>query len=400
MSTFQLIQAQACQLEAGQLLAATDCLSMGTRAAIDQALYRMVKSGQLVRVSRGLYALERPANAQELAAALADKKGGLSARRTSSPRKMALAKTAHGRVLLDLWARGEQALTRKEIKAATADWRPQDLDAYLSLLPAWLRVALLQCHAKAKSVQLGLAGAYSWSNPQPRDELLIAKVLEQHRFEDMVRVCAHFGMPKVRRVFRQLVYEPMPRACVSRMLGNIAKGLKLAVSFKINSGQDLDRHIQDYAIDGVKVTFHARQAPERPRAQIEYLIDSPKHELTPCGFSVMGLGGLFVMKTLVVYDRVKSRDLYDLMVLTRDHGYTLKDAFAAITAYQPARHQDPEHFKSVLTGVIPLDADDEGFASIQLQVKMKEIYQYFKKWVNGYEVQAVCDFLQSKQNSR
>ena len=48
----------------------------------------------------------------------------------------------------------------------------------------------------------------------------------------------------------------------------------------------------------------------------------------------------------------------------------------------------------------PLDADDEGFASIQLQVKMKEIYQYFKKWVNGYEVQAVCDFLQSKQNSR
>jgi len=172
------------------------------------------------------------------------------------------------------------------------------------------------------------------------------------------------------------------------------------VSFKINSGQDLDRHIQDYAIDGVKVTFHARQAPERPRAQIEYLIASPKHELTPGGFSVMGLGGLFVMKTLVVYDRVKSRDLYDLMVLTRDHGYTLKDAFAAITAYQPARHQDPEHFKSVLTGVIPLDADDEGFASIQLQVKMKEIYQYFKKWVNGYEVQAACDFLQSKQNSR
>ena len=168
------------------------------------------------------------------------------------------------------------------------------------------------------------------------------------------------------------------------------------VSFKINTGQDLDRHIQDYSIDGVKVTFHARQAPERPRAQIEFLIASPKHELTPSGFSVMGLDGLFVMKTLVVYDRVKSRDLYDLMVLTRDHGYTLKDAFAAIAAYQPARHQDPEHFKSVLTGLVPLNKDDEGFASIQLHSKMKDIYQYFKKLLNAYEVQAVSDILQSK----
>jgi hypothetical protein len=168
------------------------------------------------------------------------------------------------------------------------------------------------------------------------------------------------------------------------------------VSFKINTGQDLDRHIQDYAIDGVKVTFHARQAPERPRAQIEFLIASTKHELTPSGFSVMGLDGLFVMKTLVVYDRVKSRDLYDLMVLTRDHGYTLKDAFAAIAAYQPARHQDPEHFKSVLTGLVPLNKDDEGFSSIQLHIKMKDIYQYFKKLLNAYEVQAVSDILQSK----
>ena len=167
------------------------------------------------------------------------------------------------------------------------------------------------------------------------------------------------------------------------------------VSFKINTGQDLDRQIQDYAIDGVKVTFHARQAPERPRAQIDCLLASPKHQMSAGGFSVMGLSGLFVMKTLVVYDRVKSRDLYDLMVLTRDHDFTLKDAFAAIAAYQPVRHQDPEHFKSVLTGVIPFDTDDEGFASIQLQVKMKDLYLYFKKWVNDYEVQAVHDLLKN-----
>ncbi len=55
---------------------------------------------------------------------------------------------------------------------------------------------------------------------------------------------------------------------------------------------------------------------------------------------------------------MKSRDIYDLMVLTRDHGYSLDAIFAAIDAYQPIRHKDPEHFKSVVTGVMPLDKDD------------------------------------------
>ena len=95
------------------------------------------------------------------------------------------------------------------------------------------------------------------------------------------------------------------------------------------------------------------------------------------------------MKSIVVYDRVKSRDIYDLMVLTRDHGYTLDDIFTAIDAYQPIRNKDPEHFKNVVTGLIPVDNDDEGFSSIHLNVKMDEIYKYFKKLISNYEIRAV-----------
>lgn len=95
------------------------------------------------------------------------------------------------------------------------------------------------------------------------------------------------------------------------------------------------------------------------------------------------------MKSIVVYDRVKSRDIYDLMVLTRDHGYTLSDIFAAIDAYQPVRNKDPEHFKSVVTGLIAIDKDDEGFSSIYLNVKMDDVYKYFKKLINDYEIRAV-----------
>ena len=95
------------------------------------------------------------------------------------------------------------------------------------------------------------------------------------------------------------------------------------------------------------------------------------------------------MKSIVMFDRVRSRDIFDLMILTRDHGYTLKEIFAAIDAYQPIRHKDPEQFKSVVTGVIPLDEKDEGFSSIRLNVNMDEIYKYFKILIGDYEVEVV-----------
>jgi hypothetical protein len=159
--------------------------------------------------------------------------------------------------------------------------------------------------------------------------------------------------------------------------------------FKINTSENLDHYIQDYLMDGAKVTFHSRNENERPKQQIEFLKSAQKVVVSESGFDVLGIDGLFVMKSIVVYDRVKSRDIYDLMVLTRDHGYTLDDIFSAIDAYQPIRNKDPEHFKRVATGLMPLDKDDEGFSSIKLHVKMDDIFSYFKKLINDYEIRAV-----------
>ncbi len=161
------------------------------------------------------------------------------------------------------------------------------------------------------------------------------------------------------------------------------------LGFKINTSENLDHYIQDYLIDGAKVTFHSRNEGDRPKAQIDFLKSAPKVEVSKGGFDVLGVDGLLVMKSIVVYDRVKSRDIYDLMVLTRDHGYTLDDIFTAIDAYQPIRHKDPEHLKSVVTGLIPLDKSDEGFSSIHLNVKMDDVYKYFKKLINDYEIRVV-----------
>jgi hypothetical protein len=161
------------------------------------------------------------------------------------------------------------------------------------------------------------------------------------------------------------------------------------LGFKINTSENLDHYIQDYLINGSKVTFHSRNESDRPKAQIDFLKSAPKVAVSKGGFDVLGIDGLLVMKSIVVYDRLKSRDIYDLMVLTRDHGYALDDVFKAIHAYQPIRHKDPEYFKSVVTGVVPVDKNDEGFFSIHLNVKMDEIYKYFRKMINDYEIRAV-----------
>lgn len=161
------------------------------------------------------------------------------------------------------------------------------------------------------------------------------------------------------------------------------------LGFKINTSENLDHYIQDYLIDGAKVTFHSRHEGDRPKSQIDFLKSTTKVMVAEGGFDVLGVDGLLAMKSIVVYDRVKSRDLYDLMVLTRDHGYTLDDIFATINAYQPIRNKDPEHFKSVAMGILKLDTNDEGFDSIHLNVKMDDIYKHFKKLINDYEITAV-----------
>jgi Nucleotidyl transferase AbiEii toxin, Type IV TA system len=189
--------------------------------------------------------------------------------------------------------------------------------------------------------------------------------------------------------------QKLPVSAIDAVLDDLAAGgatieslitPEQKIKFKINTSENLDNYIQDYLVDGAKVTFHSRNESDRPKQQIEYLKSAQKLFVSNDGFNVLGVDGLFVMKSIVVYDRVKSRDIFDLMVLTRDCGYSLSDVFSTIEAYQPIRNRDPEYFKSVVIGVIPLDKNDEGFASINLNVTIEDVYKYFKSLVNDYEI--------------
>ncbi len=143
------------------------------------------------------------------------------------------------------------------------------------------------------------------------------------------------------------------------------------------NGIDLLSQSRDHIIGGVKVTFFARDdVPYRHFAQMQRIKRKTR-------FSIADEEALFNMKSWLISQRVRSRDLYDLMILMQ-RGKTLQDILDAGVHADPSFQR--EYAKEVLVGNVPLDADDEGFESIALDVTLNDMYQYFLAAVNEYEM--------------
>ena len=151
--------------------------------------------------------------------------------------------------------------------------------------------------------------------------------------------------------------------------------------FRINSGDDLRRYVQDWAVDGVKVQFFCLRD-----AAFDSFRAHPRlsRKDTHTTFEVMGPDGLFAMKSYVIHQRTRSRDLVDLWHFVQ-HGKTLADILAAGLAASPSCSVD--YAKQVLTGAVPLDVQDEGFETLAPGVTLKKIYKGFVARVNALEVE-------------
>ena len=146
-------------------------------------------------------------------------------------------------------------------------------------------------------------------------------------------------------------------------------------SFRINTGERLSDYARDYNIDGVKVTFFAASPSQQPR-RFAFWQSCPRDLQPGCAFAVLALDALKTAKTLVLQDRVRSRDLFDLMVLMRDYGYTIEAFFDTIARVADGT-QDGEMERLILRGLIPLDKRDEGLDAVGVSISMREIYVFF-----------------------
>ena len=148
---------------------------------------------------------------------------------------------------------------------------------------------------------------------------------------------------------------------------------------KIN-GIDLLAHSRDYLIDGVKVTFFARN--DVPYAYFSQLETIRHNSFT---FSLMTSSAIFKMKAWLIQKRVKSRDLFDLMQLLILNSAKIESLFNAARDAEVAIYSE-EFLKDALTGLVPVDIDDEGFNSIGLKISLDEVYAFFRQAIDEYEI--------------
>jgi len=142
--------------------------------------------------------------------------------------------------------------------------------------------------------------------------------------------------------------------------------------FKINTGEDLRDYVRDYVMNNIKVTFFTHGKNQNQR---NFYKDSDKVIDPEITFDVLGMDGLKAAKTMVLADRVRSRDLFDLMVLSKDYNFTLKEINSIVKRI--GYIDDMEHYRAVMTGVIPLDKNDEGLVPVKVAISIEEIYHFF-----------------------
>jgi predicted nucleotidyltransferase component of viral defense system len=98
----------------------------------------------------------------------------------------------------------------------------------------------------------------------------------------------------------------------------------------INEGGDINEVMKRYIIDGVKVDFLIN--PSSNIYESEILKDDNKHTLEH--LRIASVESIFKLKSLLLLDRNKVRDLYDMVYLMKKCGYTGKDFIDTIIYYR------------------------------------------------------------------
>lgn len=96
----------------------------------------------------------------------------------------------------------------------------------------------------------------------------------------------------------------------------------------LNSGLDLADYQRDYSVDGVKLTFFT---PDPSRLGTAVRGEAGLHGLKR--IRVADLDSLFLMKAVTLNSRLTTRDLFDVYILVRDHGYREADIFKFAEQY-------------------------------------------------------------------
>jgi transcriptional regulator with XRE-family HTH domain len=124
-----------------------------------------------------------------------------------------------------------QLATGMGVSSRTLDkWLLPDASGDFRRMPETALRLLANQHGLRKSTDLSMP--YDWPNPAMPKETLILAVLRRARFEDVVRICADFGLTTVRaRKDKALALAPdAERGILSRILTRMLRSIEIALA--------------------------------------------------------------------------------------------------------------------------------------------------------------------------
>ena len=141
------------------------------------------------------------------------------------------------------------------------------------------------------------------------------------------------------------------------------------------AGMDLHDAQQDFIVNGkTKVTFFSASS-----ALEKVIASSPEEDCR-----IAELKELFDSKALVSAARSKTRDWFDLLVLMRDHGFTMDDYFASFDKAGISRNCQTGLDR--LTGGVP-QLSDEGYETLMPSApSLGEMTSFFRTRRDAYEI--------------
>ncbi len=146
----------------------------------------------------------------------------------------------------------------------------------------------------------------------------------------------------------------------------------------INEGGDINEVMKRYIIDGVKVDFVIN--PSSNIYESEILKNDTKHTLEH--LRIASIESIFKLKSLLLLDRNKIRDLYDMVYLIKKCGFEGKDFIDTIIHYRITYL--PKHIVQLIEAKEEDPFDIEGIEKPTMNmVTYQELRSYFLKEIKN-----------------
>lgn len=143
-----------------------------------------------------------------------------------------------------------------------------------------------------------------------------------------------------------------------------------------NEGIELKDYQQDWLINDVKVTFFS--IGDNP---VERELLASKTFKKDQNIRIMGIDGLFITKCIALMNRIKSRDLYDLLWMIQHDNKSITEVFTTIQDLRPHNTYETIRFR-LLDWPIPIT--DEGIDA-KVPMKVGEVRALLKVEVDRME---------------